>query len=144
MQSNHAAGALFYSINTHKFLFLLRGDSSFSNKWGIVGGKRDRSETDIDTILREAREELGFLPYIRSIEEIDLFHSPDDKFHYSTHFITVNDEFRPLLNREHYGYAWVKYECWPRPLHPGLMKTLNKDNIKETISSKINIRSQMI
>lgn len=136
---NHAAGALFYSLSTKKFLFLLRGDASFSNKWGIVGGKRNKDETDIDTILREIKEEIGFLPYIRSIEEIDVYDSDDCKFHYSTYFVTVNDEFKPLLNHEHYGYAWVGFNCWPKPLHPGLLKTLNKNNIKEFIKNKTDI-----
>lgn len=134
---NYAAGALFYSLNTKKFLFLLRGDASFSNKWGIVGGKRNKDETDIDTIIREIREEIGFLPYVRSIEEVDTYDSDDQKFHYSTYFVTVNDEFKPLLNHEHYGYAWVNFDCWPKPLHPGLLKTLRKENIIEYIKSKI-------
>ena len=134
--TSYASGGIFYSINTNKFLFLLRGDSSFKNKWGIVGGKRDTDESDIDTILRETREEIGFLPYIRSIEEIDQFVSDDKKFQYSTYFIVVNDEFKPILNREHYGYAWVKLNCWPKPLHPGLHKTLSKETVQLLISKK--------
>ena len=135
---NFASGGIFFSSDTHRFLFLLRGDTSFSNKWGIVGGKRENSETDIDTIIRESREELGYLPYVRSMEVIDNYTSDDNKFQYSTYFITVNDEFKPVLNKEHYGYCWVKNLCWPRPLHPGLLKTLSKDNIKEFILKKIS------
>ena len=135
--SSNASGGMFYNVNTNKFLFLLRGDSSFRNRWGIVGGKQDNNESELDTILREAREELGFLPYIRSMEEMDLFTSPDGKFQYSTYFVVVNDEFKPLLNREHYGYAWVRENCWPRPLHPGLHKTLEKESVRQFISQKI-------
>jgi 8-oxo-dGTP pyrophosphatase MutT (NUDIX family) len=135
---NCASGGIFFSLYTQRFLFLLRGDTSFSNKWGIVGGKRDRGESDLDTILREAKEELGFLPYIRSIEEIDIYKSDDQKFQYTTYFVSVTDEFKPILNREHYGYCWVKYACWPRPLHPGLMKTLYKPEVKSFLVAKSN------
>ena len=64
------------------------------------------------------------------------------KFHFHTYLCVVEKEFLPKLNGEHDGFAWVGFGKWPKPLHSGLMNTLNrKSNITKlkTVIDVINL-----
>ena len=39
------SGALFYTLDTNRFLFLHRVQSKNKNVWGLVGGKNEKQET---------------------------------------------------------------------------------------------------
>ena len=87
----------------------------------------------MQTIERECQEELGHFPdYIRLVP-LDQFTSADGAFSYHTFFCCIATEFRPILNHEHLGYAWIDTVTWPKPMHPGLWNTVNFDTIKEKI-----------
>jgi len=47
----------------------------------------------------------------------------------------VNQEFRPRLNYEHIGYAWIDSGTWPKPMHPGLWSTVNFEAVQSKIST---------
>ena len=49
--------------------------------------------------------------------------------------IPLDGEFIPLLNEEHRGYCWVALEDHPKPLHPGVWRTINFDVIIEKIKT---------
>ena len=51
----------------------------------------------------------------------------------------VEEEFPPILNDEHCGYAWVGDDKYPKPLHPGLFSTINIDNVVEKLASLKNL-----
>jgi hypothetical protein len=58
--------------------------------------------------------------------------SRDTKFKFHTYLCIVSNEFIPILNREHNGYAWCSFNQWPKPLHEGLRNTLqNKTNLNK-------------
>jgi hypothetical protein len=59
----------------------------------------------------------------------------NNNFTYHTFFCEVNDEFIPVLNDEHCGYAWVGGNQYPKPLHPGLFSTVNFDVVQEKLNS---------
>ena len=124
------SGALFYTLDTHRFLLLHRTRSKQNNVWGIVGGTNEESETPWEGLKREISEEIGFIPEIKKTIPLETFVSNDDKFSFHTYLCVVKNEFIPKLNGEHDGYAWVSFGKWPRPLHQGLRNTLtNKVNI---------------
>ena len=125
-----AAGALFYSANTHRYLFLLRDGDKYHDTWGIVGGKVESGESIIDCLNREMVEELGFQPTTIKTIPVDLFISPDTRFEYHTFVCIVRDEFIPTLNEEHKGYCWTTLDGMPKPLHPGLFNSINMDELK--------------
>lgn len=125
-----AAGALFYSANTHRYMFLLRSGEKYNDTWGIVGGKVEQGESIIDCLNREMLEELGYQPSIIKTIPIDLFISPDTRFEYHTFVCIVRDEFIPSLNNEHKGYCWTTLDGLPKPLHPGLFNSMNMDELK--------------
>lgn len=128
-----AVGCLFFSIETKRYLFLQRDDEKYHNRWGLVGGKLENSENDIDALVRECKEELGFLPITDRFVPIEKFTSNDKLFEFSTYVCQVREEFIPRLNHEHKGYCWTKLDSYPKPLHPGLYSTMKFDEFKEKL-----------
>lgn len=129
MEKIICSGALFYTLNTERFLFLHRARGKRSNLWGVVGGTNEACETPWEGLQREITEEIGFLPKIKKTVPLETFISSDDRFYFHTYLCVVEQEFIPVLNDEHDGYCWVSFNNWPRPLHQGL---------RNTLSSKIN------
>jgi ADP-ribose pyrophosphatase YjhB (NUDIX family) len=59
------SGALFYSLQTHRFLLLHRAKSKSKNVWGLVGGTNEGYETPWEGLKREIQEEIGSVPEIK-------------------------------------------------------------------------------
>lgn len=137
------SGALFYSKSTKRFLFLLRNKGKTSGTWGIVGGKKeDGDATTFDALKREIVEEIGSIPEILKTIPLELFVSKDNKFFYHTYLLIVENEFIPVLNDEHTGWAWSSIDNYPRPLHQGLKSSFSNKIIRtklETIFDLIDI-----
>ena len=128
-----AVGVWFYSLNTHRYLYLLRNDSKYPGAWGLPGGKVESGENLLSAIERECCEELGFCPTIVKLLPIAQFTSGDNKFVYHTFFGLLDGEFIPNLNNEHLGYTWIDSSTMPTPLHPGLWTTVNLQEVKQKI-----------
>lgn len=133
--SNTSAGVFFYSKNTKRFLFLLRNDVK-NPSWSIPGGKLEKNETLKEGLERECQEELGYWPIDPKLVPIQKF--INNTFTYHTFFCAIDDEFIPILNDEHNGYAWVAVDSYPKPLHPGLFSTVNFDVVKDKLNSLTN------
>jgi len=129
---NSAAGVFFYSTSTKRYLYLLRSDSK-SPTWSIPGGGINKDETLYEGIERECVEEMGFFDPDLKLIPIQKF--VINTFTYHTFFCQVTEEFIPLLNNEHVGYAWVQEGNYPKPLHPGLFSTVNIDIVIEKLNS---------
>ena len=128
MEKIICSGALFYTLDTHRFLFLHRTKGKQNNLWGLVGGTNEGKETPWESLKREISEEIGDVK-IKKTVPLETFVSNDDKFQFHTYLCLVHNEFIPILNDEHDGYAWVSFTKWPKPLHHGLRNTLqNKTN----------------
>lgn len=117
------SGAIFYSVKTQRFLFLLR-NKKVPNIWGLVGGANEGCETPWEGLKREIQEEIGSLPVIKKVLPLETFVSNDTVFKFHTYLCVVEEEFIPELNDEHCGYAWCDFNHWPKPLHQGLKSTL--------------------
>lgn len=135
--SNVAAGVFFYSINTKRFLFLLRTDDRNPVNWGIPGGKIEKDETLLEGIARECSEELDYFPNNPKLVPIQKF--TNHSFVYHTFFCAIETEFIPKLNDEHCGYCWVAVDHYPKPLHPGLFNTINFDVVQSKLKKLINV-----
>lgn len=136
------SGALFYALNTKKFLFLHRTQGKTGNTWGLVGGTNNDQETPFEGLKREIQEEVGAVPAFVKTIPLETFVSNDSRFSFHTYLIVVQEEFLPVLNQEHDGYAWVAFSKWPKPLHQGLRNTLqNKTNLAklETVFQVIDL-----
>lgn len=123
-------GLFFYCKSTNRYLYLLRTDYK-SPSWSIPGGKVENDETLFAALQRECNEEIGY--DITSLKLIPIQQFVNYNFTYHTFFSEVIDEFIPILNDEHCGYAWVGSSMYPKPLHPGLFNTINFDIVKEKL-----------
>jgi 8-oxo-dGTP pyrophosphatase MutT (NUDIX family) len=130
-----AVGIWFYSIDTQRYLYLMRNDPKHPNCWGLPGGKIESGETLIDGIRRECSEELGMMPNYLKLVPLEKFTTVDAGFEYHTFFCSVTGEFVPELNDEHLGWAWINSGVWPRPMHPGLWSTVNFDAVRDKIQT---------
>lgn len=126
-------GTFIYCITTKRYLFLLRNNGKYAGTWGVVGGKSEANETVLQTLFREIQEELGGTIKDPKIIPLEKFTSDNGRFVYQTYISPVDYEFVPKLNDEHRGYCWVTLEDHPKPLHPGVWRTINFDVIAEKI-----------
>jgi 8-oxo-dGTP pyrophosphatase MutT (NUDIX family) len=99
----------------------------------MPGGGIEEDETLLEGITRECMEEIGYFHIDWKLIPIQKF--VNNNFTYHTFFCEVEDEFKPDLNDEHVGYAWVKEGQYPKPLHPGLFSTVNIDIVLEKLNS---------
>lgn len=136
------SGGLFLSKKTKRFLVLHRSGGKTNGTWGIVGGKNEPHDlTPYDGLRREIKEEIGFMPKIEKSIPLEQYISKDEGFHYHTYVLLIEDEFIPVLNHEHTGYAWVDNLCWPKPLHSGLKTTLSSKTIRAKLDTIFDIIS---
>ena len=134
-----ASGVLFLSMKTKRFLFLMRSDDTYTNTWATVGGRSEHNESIVQSLSREIQEEIGFLPIIRKTIPIDLYVSPDRMFEFHTFICLVDNEFVPILNNEHSGYAWSSIKNYPKPLHPALYSSLKNHELLTKIENVIEL-----
>jgi len=134
------AGALFYNLDTERFLFVHRTQGKKSNVWGIVGGATENIETPWEGLQREIQEEIGRVDILKTVP-LEKFVSADKNFTFHTYVCVIKNEFLPFLNQEHDGYAWVSYNNWPRPLHYGLKNTLAKKHNQTKIKTIYEVRN---
>ena len=138
--SVNAVGVWFYSVDTRRYLYLMRNDPRHPNTWGLPGGRVEEGETLMTAIERECREELGSMPDYLKLVPLEKFTTVDLGFSYHTFFCSVDREFCPILNNEHVGWAWLDSGTWPKPMHPGLWSTVNFDAVRHKI---ITIENQI-
>lgn len=132
-------GAFIYCVTTHRYLFLLRNTKKYSGTWGLAGGATEVGELLLDSLYRELQEELG-LDFTQSkIIPIEKFTNDKNKFTYHTFLLPVQEEFVPILNYEHRGYCWVTLDDYPKPLHPGVWRTVNFKEVVDKIRTLENI-----
>jgi 8-oxo-dGTP pyrophosphatase MutT (NUDIX family) len=136
------SGALFYALDTKRFLFLHRANGKTSGTWVLVGGGNELGESPFEGLTREIQEEVGDLPKFVKTIPLETFVSNDEKFNFHTYLVVIKKEFLPNLNNEHDGYAWTSFGKWPKTLHQGLRNTLqNKTNLSklETVFQVIDL-----
>ena len=128
-----AVGVWFLSLDTRRYLYLLRNDPKHPGTWGLPGGKLELAETLLGGMERECVEELGSFPDYLKLIPIETFTSADSQFEYHTWVCVIQSEFCPRLNNEHLGYAWLDSGHFPRPMHPGLWNTVNIEAVQNKI-----------
>jgi len=135
------SGGLFLARETGRFLLLLRTQGKTAGTWGLVGGKKEPSDsTPVDALTREIQEEVGNIPQINKIIPLELFTSNDQNFQYNTYVLVVDREFIPTLNEEHNGFAWCNYDAWPKPLHQGVKNSL----VNKVIRAKLELLLELV
>jgi 8-oxo-dGTP pyrophosphatase MutT (NUDIX family) len=138
-----AVGCIILCADTSRILYQLRApDNRNRTYWGFWGGKAEPSEMPIQTVTREITEEIGFLPEFDKMYPIHTLTNDNESFVYITMLMVVDREFLPSTNSETSGYAWLAYDYFPAPLHPGVKVILHSPKIFSKISTIINGISQ--
>jgi 8-oxo-dGTP pyrophosphatase MutT (NUDIX family) len=134
-----ASGCILLSKQTKRILLQLRKpDKRNKNYWGFWGGGAEGTELPVQTLKRELSEEIGFVPEIIKFYPLHKMMSNDQSFEYNTFLATVPAEFIPVLNSESEGYAWVNYDRYPVPLHPGVKIVLQNPQIISKIKTIVD------
>lgn len=127
------SGALIRANNTGRYLFLLRNGAKFDGSWSIPGGKINAEESTISCLRREVNEEIGIDVTDLKTIPLETYTSLDQQFIYHTFLIIVDREFVPTLNHEHRAWTWCYINDVPRPVHPGLFKTFQINEVVNKI-----------
>lgn len=128
-------GTFIYCTTTHRYLFLLRNTKKYAGTWGLGGGGIEAGEQLLESLHRELAEELGYDFSQTKVIPIEKFTSENGRFTYHTFLIPVDEEFVPVLNSEHRGFCWVGLEDHPKPLHPGVWRTINFASVVDKIKT---------
>jgi len=132
-RSLEGVGTFIYCVDTKRYLFLLRNSVRYNSKWGLAGGKVEHNEQLVESLYRELNEEVGYDFSGAKVVPIEKFTSENGRFSYHTFLIPVTEEFVPVLNDEHKGFCWVGLDDCPKPLHPGVWRTLKFKEVVEKI-----------
>jgi 8-oxo-dGTP pyrophosphatase MutT (NUDIX family) len=128
-------GTFIYCTATKRYLFILRNTKKYAGTWGLAGGGIEPGENLLESLYRELDEELGYDFSQTKVIPIEKFTSDNNYFSYHTFLIAVDEEFVPILNSEHRGFCWVSLEDHPKPLHPGVWRTINFASVVDKIKT---------
>jgi 8-oxo-dGTP pyrophosphatase MutT (NUDIX family) len=132
--TKEGAGVLFICHKTKRVCLSLRAPhKSHSMCWSLWGGMIEGNETPKECLMREFKEEIGFIPEISKLYPFDIYESRDKHFKFYTFICVVEKEFIPKLNDENIGYSWIDLEYWPKPMHQGAKKSLCSDRATEKL-----------
>lgn len=129
------SGALFYSKNTGRILLLEKATGRNKGTWSLVGGTAQNSENPWQSLNREIKEEIGFVPTILKSIPLETFVSNDKVFNFHTFLCVVQEEFIPKLSNEHSGYSWTSIDSTPKPLHQGLRSSFSNRAIRTKLQT---------
>ena len=104
-----------------KFVILLRhAHKPNGNTWGLPSGKVEAGESDRDAMLRELREETGYVANDSELEHIGTFvfnREDNTTYTFVTYKLQLNDLHGIELEESaHAKYQWVTAkECYAKP-----------------------------
>jgi 8-oxo-dGTP pyrophosphatase MutT (NUDIX family) len=133
------SGALFYAKSTRRFLLLQKAQGKHSGTWGLVGGTNLQNENPWQGLQREVAEEIGSNPAVIKTIPIETFVSNDKVFNFHTYLCVVQDEFIPILSKEHCAWAWSTIDFAPKPLHQGLRNSFSSKTIRTKLQTVFDI-----
>lgn len=109
------AGMMFIEPRSNRTLILKRAldpNDPRGGTWNFAGGGGEEGESDFETAVREAEEEVGPLPDYRVYDDIPIKG-------YRLFLATVEDIWIVRLDNEHTDFKWVRIEDLPRyNIHP--------------------------
>ncbi len=107
-----SAGAVVFAVGAggeRSYLLLLN-----AGRWDFPKGNREEGETELETVLREVREETGLnqisiFPGFRKV--IEYYYRRDGKNVHKevTYLLAATSETRVTISKEHQGSGWFAY-----------------------------------
>jgi ADP-ribose pyrophosphatase YjhB (NUDIX family) len=133
------SGAVFYAKSTKRILLLQKAAGKHQGTWGLVGGTNIEGETAWQGLQREVVEEIGQFPSIIKTIPLETFVSNDSVFNFHTYLCVIEEEFIPILSKEHQGWAWCTVDGAPKPLHQGLRSSFSNKTIRTKLQTVFDI-----
>lgn len=118
MEKQKSAGAIIYTIENKKLLFLLLQNTLKNTYWEFPKGKIENNESIEETVKREVKEETG-LDDIKILQKFNHTLKWFYQFEGKTIFkeaiyllakIKNQDKFKVKINHEHEKFEWMSYE----------------------------------
>ena len=126
-------------LNSNKVLLLQHPDTTTSGHWDFPKGHIEKGEDEIQTALRELKEETG----IDKVKIIDDFHnlisySKETILKEVVFFLGITNQEKVSISSEHQNFVWLEYEsAYERLTYDNAKKTLKKafDFYKKLLST---------
>ena len=126
-------------LNSNKVLLLQHPDTTTSGHWDFPKGHVEKGEDEIQTALRELKEETG----IDKAKIIDDFHnlisySKETILKEVVFFLGITNQEKVSISSEHQNFVWLEYEsAYERLTYDNAKKTLKKafDFYKKLLST---------
>lgn len=105
--------AVYIEYNGQILLLHRQNNKSQGNKWGIPGGKVEKTETPLQAVIRETKEETGFDISNQAIETLrSVYVEYNEKNHFVYHAFRTQLQGDPgsvkINFNEHKGFTWVR------------------------------------
>jgi len=127
MEERSAGAVVFRKARNHRLYLLLQN----AGRWDFPKGGVEKGEGELQTVLREVREETGLseiriVPGFRKV--IEYFYRRDAKNIHKqvVYFLASTGEERVTISFEHQGFGWFPYR--------EALERASYDNSKVTLS----------
>lgn len=93
--------------NEDKEVLLLK--TAGEGQWGLPGGKAEGNETYEEALIREIKEETGYVvePKDCAYFRDDVTYGKGQEFHSFVYLMNAKKSFIPKLSKEHVKYVWI-------------------------------------
>jgi 8-oxo-dGTP pyrophosphatase MutT (NUDIX family) len=119
-------------LNSNQVLLLQHPDTIISGHWDFPKGHVEKGEDEIQTALRELKEETG----IDKVKIIDDFHhlisynllrGEETILKEVVFFLGITNQEKVSISSEHQSFVWLQYEsAYERLTYDNAKKTLKK------------------
>ena len=105
-------GAVVYTVINNKILYLLL--NYVSGHWDFPKGNKEENETEIETVIREIKEETGITDImLQNNFRKDIFYKykRDNKLisKQVIYYLAETNTLKVVLSDEHIGFKWAEY-----------------------------------
>ena len=107
-----SVGAVVYAVINGKILYLLL--NYVSGHWDFPKGNKEENEAEIETVIREIKEETGITNIIlQNNFRKDIFYKykRDNKLisKHVIYYLAETNTLKVVLSNEHIGFKWAEY-----------------------------------
>jgi len=119
-------------LNSNKVLLLQHPDTTTSGHWDFPKGHVEKGEDELQTALRELKEETG-IDNIKIVDDFNhhisytFFRDNETILKEVVFFLGITNQEKVSISSEHQNFVWLQYEsAYERLTYDNAKKTLKK------------------